>query len=56
MDSVSATSPAASTSATYAAQAEAVMKLLKSTLDMQQEVIQQLMASMGIGQNIDVEA
>ena len=58
MDSVSATSSAvsASATATYAAQAEAAMRLLKDTLDMQQEIMQQLLASMGIGQNIDIEA
>lgn len=45
------------TGAAYAATQQAVsMKLLEKSLDMQTQAMTQLMAAMGLGQNIDVQA
>mgnify|MGYP001558919634 CR=1 FL=1 len=51
ISSVSSGSPA-----TAQAASQAVTSLLKKTLEMQKESIQQLLSAMGIGQNVDAEA
>jgi hypothetical protein len=52
---ITTTSPAVS-AASSQMQHEAVVRLIKQTLDQQQEALQQLLQAMGVGQNIDIVA
>lgn len=40
----------------YAAQAQSVIRVLEQALQMQQESMETLLQSMGLGQRIDIEA
>lgn len=51
MDGVSSVGPSAT-----GAQLQAVLQVLQSALEVQQQSMAQLLNAMGVGQNIDIEA
>ena len=56
MSDVSSVSGGSGPAAAYTAQTEAILRLLEMTMEMQQEMISQLLESLGIGRQIDVVA
>ncbi len=56
MSEISAAATAATTAAHVVTQQAASVKLLEKSLSMQADAMSQLLASMGLGQNIDIEA
>ena len=56
MSDVASVSSGSGPVAPYATQTQAILRVLEQTMDMQMEIMTQLLESMGVGQNIDLQA